>query len=146
MLKKGERFLIMDYQVLVRDLRKLRWDSEKQAQHEFALLKLTLRGIGNLIRKVKVEALKVKKEIVPKEQFFTRKILRASQDVQAQDVIQLAKLVLEAITRTKKDVVYSFKLIAKFEREMKTLERFAEKLKKRIKNEYKYIATRKLAV
>lgn len=133
-LKIGEKKLIKDYEGLVKKLRRLRWDAEKQAQHEFAWLKLTLRGMKNLNRKIKVEAIKVKAEVVPQEIFFLRRIEKKGQSINPQDVIKLANLVSEAIGRISKDVIYSFKLISKFENEMKKLKRKVEKLKKKVKN------------
>lgn len=124
--KKG---LVKDYENLVNELRKRRWDAEKQAQHEFTLLKFTLRSMENLNRKIKVEAIKTKSKIVPKKADL---MLRIRTKISPDDVIQLAKLVSEAIERISKDVYYSSKLISKFEREMERLERIVENLKKTI--------------
>jgi hypothetical protein len=136
-LKLGEKHLIQDYEKLVKKLRTLRWDAEKQAQHEFSFLKLTLRGMKNLNRKIKVEAIKVKKDIVPQESFLLKRIERKGQSINPQDVIQLAKLVSGAIQRVSKDMIYSFKLISKFEGEMKKLKKEAENLKNRARKSIK---------
>ena len=136
-LKLGEKHLIKDYEKLVKKLRTLRWAAEKQAQHEFSFLKLTLRGMNNLNRKIKVEAIKVKKDIVPQESFLLRRIERKGQSINPQDVIQLAKLVSDAIQRISKDMIYSFKLISKFEGEVKKLKSTVENLKNRARKSNK---------
>lgn len=136
-LKLGEKHLIQDYEKLVKKLRTLRWDAEKQAQHEFSFLKLTLRGMNNLNRKIKIEAIKVKKDIVPQESFLLKRIERKGQSINPQDVIQLAILVSGAIQRISKDMIYSFKLISKFEGEMKKLKKEAENLKNRARKSNK---------
>ena len=114
---------------LVKELRKRRWDAEKQAQHEFRMLKFTLRSMENLNRKIKVEAIKTKSRIVPQKADL---MLKIRNKIEPGDIIQLAKLVSEAIGRISKDVYYSSKLISKFEREMERLEIIVENLKKAI--------------
>ena len=119
--------LVKAYEKLVEELRKHRWDTEKQAQHEFAFLKITLRSMKNLNRKIKVEAIKVKTKIIPQKILLMKKIRRQAKH---EDILKLAKLVSQAISRISKDILYSAKLIAKFESEMLRLNRIVENLKK----------------
>ena len=130
----AKRRLVETYENLVEELRKRRWDAEKQAQHEFAFLKFTLRSMKNLNRKIKVEAIKVKTTIIPQKTALMRRIQRNKQKINSQDVVELAKLVSKAINRISKDVLYSSKLISKFEKEMVKLKKDVEKLKKTINN------------
>src|SRR3989344_3248056 len=125
-LALGENELINASAKLLNELRKLRWKAEKQAQDEFSFSKITLRSLENLNRKIKTEALKVKK-IVPREKEFISRIRRKPVP---KDVNSLAKLVSEAIGRISKDVSYSSKLISKFEADIKKLKVTVEKLKK----------------
>lgn len=125
-LALGENELINASAKLLNELRKLRWKAEKQAQHEFSFSKITLRSLENLNRKIKTEALKVKK-LVPREKEFISIIRRKPVP---KDVNSLAKLVSEAIGRVSKDVSYSSKLISKFEADIKKLKVSVEKLKK----------------
>ena len=57
----AKKSLIEDYEQMVKALEKRRWGLEKQAQHELGLLRITLRSMSNLNRKIKIEAIKVKK-------------------------------------------------------------------------------------
>ena len=125
-LALGENELINASAKLLNELRKLRWKAEKQAQDEFSFSKITLRSLENLNRKIKTEALKVKK-IVPREKEFISRIRRKHIP---KDVASLAKLISEAIGRISKDVYYSSKLISKFEKEIKKLKSIVENLKK----------------
>lgn len=124
----AEEKLIEVYQKFVQRLDKLRWVAEKQAQEEFTFSKFTLRSMENLNRKMKVEAMKVKK-LVPQKALLMRRIQR---QVSHEDVVSLAKLVSEAIERIGKDISYSSKLISQFEDEKDELGAIVENLKKTI--------------
>ena len=115
---------------LLNILRKLRWKAEKRAQHEFSFEELTLRSMENLNRKIKIEAMKVKK-VIPHKIFLMKKIQKQGK-INTEDVVALAKIVSEAIDRINKDVSYSSKLIAKFQDEIEMLKKEVEKLKKAI--------------
>lgn len=131
----AKKRLVEVYENLVKELRKRRWDAEKQAQHEFSLLKFTLRSMKNLNRKIKVEAIKVKTRIIPQKVILMRRIQgKKPEEMNPEDIIELAKLVSQAINRISKDVVYSSKLIAKFEKEMAKLKKIVENLKNRVNN------------
>lgn len=127
----AKRKLIIVYEKLVKKLRKERWNAEKQVQKEFSFLKKTLRSMENLNRKIKVEAIKTKNRVIPKKADLMLKIRKK---VNPEDVKQLAKLVLEGTDRISKDVLYSEKLISKFEREMEKLKDIVENLKKKVDN------------
>jgi len=127
--ESAKKRLVEAYEKLVDELRKRKWDTEKQAQHEFTLLLFTLRGMENLNRKIKVEAIKTKNRIAPRKAAL---MLRIRKKPSPQDVIELAKLVSKAIDRISKDVYYSSKLISKFEKEMKIVKEIVENLKKKI--------------
>ena len=112
--------------ILLRIFRKLRWKAEKQAQHEFYFSRFTLRGFENLSRKIKVEAIKVKRELIPRKNKLMGRIRK---HVASADVHELAKLVSEAIDRIGKDASYSSKLISQFERELNKTKSAVESLK-----------------
>ena len=133
-LQFGEKQLISASKLLLNWLSKLRWKAEKQAQREFSFSKFTFRSMENINRKIKVEAIKAKK-LIPKETFLMNRISQGR--IIGEDVVQLAKLVIEAIDRISKDAVYSSKLISKFESEFKKLKSAVEKLKKTIDNNKK---------
>jgi len=122
----GEKELRKAAAHLLNKLRKLKWKTEKQAQHEFSLSKITFRSLENLNRKIKVEAMKVK-NIVPHKVFFMRRIQKK---ISSEDIVMLAKLLSESIDRVSKDVAYSSKLIADFEDEFERLKAVVERLKK----------------
>jgi len=124
----AKKALIKDYEQLVKELRKRRWDLEKQAQHEFTFIRFTLRSMKNINRKIKIEAIKVKKDIVPQENAIMKRVKQGI--LEPKDVVLLAKLISEAIGRISKDVYYSSKLISKFEKEIKKLKSIVENLKK----------------
>ena len=128
----AKKALIKDYEHLVIELRKRRWDLEKLAQHEFAFIRFTLRSMENLNRKIKVEAIKLKEEVVPKETPISKKIKQGILD--PKDFKLLAKLILKGIDRISKDVRYSSKLISKFENKIKKLRKIMESLKNSVNN------------
>ena len=123
----AKRELAKAYEKLVEELESLRWKAEKRAQKEFSFEELTFRSMENLNRKIKVEAIKVKK-ITPNKVFLMKKIRSHKPD--AEDVKSLARLVSEAIDRIGKDVSYSSKLISQFQEEMEMLKGVVENLKK----------------
>ena len=128
-LALGKEELVKAYEKLVSELKKIRWKAEKQAQHEFAFSRISFfRSLQNLNRKVKVAALKVKKEIPQKNNLMGRIRRRIS----SEDVVMLAKLVSKSIESIGKDVAYSSKLISKFEKEIENLKKDVENLKKAI--------------
>lgn len=131
-LNFAEKELVKASAHLLNQLRKLRWKAEKRAQQEFSFEEITFRSLENLNRKIKVEAINVKK-IIPQKKILMEKIERQG-SINPKDVISLAKLVSEAIDRTSKDVSYSSKLIAQFQQEMDKLKKDVEKLKKKINN------------
>ena len=110
-------------------LKKLRWKAEKQAQEEFSFSKFTLRSMENINRKIKVEAIKVKK-MIPKKALLMRRINKGK--INPEDVVHLARFVAEAIDRISKDASYSSKLISKFESEFRNLKLIVESLKKSV--------------
>lgn len=112
--------------ILLKIFRNLRWKAEKQAQHEFYFSRFTLRGFENLSRKIKVEAIKVKRELIPRKNKLMGRIRR---QVTPADVHELAKLASEAIDRIGKDASYSSKLISQFERELNKAKAAVENLK-----------------
>lgn len=112
--------------ILLKIFRSLRWKAEKQAQHEFYFSRFTLRGFENLSRKIKVEAIKVKRELIPRK---NKLMGRIRQRVTPADVHELAKLASEAIDRIGKDASYSSKLISQFERELNKARAAVENLK-----------------
>ena len=122
-----ERKLVNVSAHLLKNLRNLRWKAEKQAQHEFYLARLTFRNLENLNRKIKVEAMKVKKDVIFQK---NRLLARTQQHVDSKDIHELAKLVSEAIDRISKDVSYSSKLISELEDELKTAKKIVAGLKK----------------
>lgn len=122
----GEKELRKAAAHLLNKLRKLRWRTEKQAQHEFSLSKITFRSLENLNRKIKVEAMKAK-SLIPHRVFLMR---RMQKKINSEDIVMLAELVTESIDRVSKDVLYSSKLIADFEDEFNELKAIVEKLKK----------------
>lgn len=124
----AKRELAKAYEKLVEELESLRWKAEKRAQKEFSFEELTFRSMENLNRKIKVEALKVKK-IIPNKVFLMRKIRRQDKP-DAEDAKSLARLVSGAIDRIGKDVSYSSKLISQFQEEMEMLKGIVENLKK----------------
>ncbi|MBI2652731.1 hypothetical protein HYX00_04670 [Candidatus Woesearchaeota archaeon] len=126
----AERELIRISALLLNRLRKLRWKTEKRAQQEFSFEELTLRSMENLNRKIKVEAIKVKK-LIPEKTFLLKRVERQGKP-NPEDVMRLAKLVADAIDSISKDASYSSKLVAKFQKEMAELKRDTEKLKKRV--------------
>ncbi len=127
----AEKELIKAGSHLLNQLRKLRWKAEKRAQHEFSFEELTFRSMENINRKIKVEAIKVKK-IIPKKTVLMKGIER--QGIKPDDVVSLVKLISESIDRISKDVSYSSKLIAQFQDEMAILKKIVENLKKTINN------------
>lgn len=128
-LRIAEKYIIRDYEELVKQMNKRRWDAEKQAQHEFRLLEFTWRGFTNLNRKIKVVAIKVKKQF-PKQQPILDEIKRKNyKDIDPSDIIILSKMIFGVIKNISKDVVYTFKLISKFEKEMEALKQEVDKLK-----------------
>lgn len=129
----GEKELIGISAQLLSELRKLRWKTEKQAQHEFSFSKFTFRSLSNLNRKIKTEVIKVKK-LLPQEKEFVERIKRKPLP---EDVSSLAKIAAEAIKRISKDVAYSSKLISKFLREFERLKAIVQSLKKTIRNKRK---------
>ena len=125
----GKKQLIKAYKKLASQLKRVRWKTEKQAQHEFTFSKVTFfRNLQNLNRKIKVAALKVKKEIPQKSLLISR----IRKNISSEDVVMLAKLVSKSIDMISKDVYYSLKLISKFEKEIENLKRYVENLKKTI--------------
>ncbi|MBI2658324.1 hypothetical protein HYX08_06560 [Candidatus Woesearchaeota archaeon] len=133
-LDKAKKIIVKVHEDLAQEMRKRRWDAEKQAQHEFRLLTFTMRSMENINRKIKVEAIKTKNRVVPQKADLMRKIRKKPSP---DDIIQLAKLVSEGIDRISKDVYYSSKLISKFEIEMKRLEITVENLKKSVNKLFK---------
>ena len=134
----AETELIKVYKILVKKLENERWDLEKLAQHEFRWRKFTFRSMKNINRKIKVEALMVKK-VIPEKNYLLNKIIEQlkseePQDLASEYIISLAKLVSKSIDRISKDFAYISKLISKFEDEMKKLKESIEKLKKNINN------------
>ena len=81
----------------------------------------------NINRKIKVEAIKVKK-MIPKKALLMRRINKGK--INPEDVVHLARFVAEAIDRISKDASYSSKLISKFESEFRNLKLIVESLKK----------------
>ena len=127
----AEKELVKAAAHLLKQLRRLRWKAEKRAQHEFSFEELTFRSMENLNRKIKVEAIKVKK-VIPKKTVLMKRIER--QGIKPDDVVSLVKLISESIDRISKDVSYSSKLIAQFQDEMAILKKIVENLKKTINN------------
>lgn len=126
----AEKELIAVDAKLLNRLRKLRWKAEKRAQYEFSFEELTFRSMENLNRKIKVEATNVKK-VIPYKIFLMKKIKK--QGINPDDVVNLARLVSEAVDNISKDVSYSSKLIAQFQDELSKLKKILENLKKTIK-------------
>ena len=124
----AKKSLIEDYEQMVKALEKRRWGLEKQAQHELGLLRITLRSMSNLNRKIKIEAIKVKKYIVPQKKYLIGHIQKGQ--VNPKDIVMLAKLVSKAIDDVSKDVYYSSKLLSKFQDEVSELKAIVENLKK----------------
>lgn len=128
-LKIAEEYIIRDYEDLVKQLNKRRWDAEKQAQHEFRLLQFTFRGFINLNRKIKVAAIRVKKQF-PKQQPILDSIKRKNyKNIDSSDIVRLSKIIFDVIKNIGRDVVYAFMLISKFEKEMGALKQKVDKLK-----------------
>jgi|TARA_Y100000310_G_scaffold337570_1_gene425011 hypothetical protein len=130
-LDVGENELVKTGAILVNKLRKLKWKTEKQAQHEFSFGKLSFRGIENLTRKIKVGAISVKNEVTSQQIDLMKKVNQGQVD--PKDIVTLARLVAEGIEKISDNVAYSAKLISKFENEKKKLHKLVEKLKKMIK-------------
>jgi hypothetical protein len=126
----GEKHLISTSTILVNKLRKLRWGSEKQVQGNFTISRLSLLGMGSLNRKIKVEAIKVKRDIMPREHAL---LSRLSREINPKDVVELASLVSKGIKRTARNAAYTSKLISKFKAELKPLEKTGKKIKGPVK-------------
>lgn len=125
----AEKYIIRDYEGLVKQLRKRRWDAEKQAQHEFRLIQFTWRGLANLNKKIKVATIRVKKEY-PNQKSILNDIKRKGyKNIDPNNMIRLSRIIFDATNNISKDVLYAFKLIAKFEKEMEALKQKVDKLK-----------------
>ncbi len=142
-LEVSKKELAKVYEKLVGELEKQRWEAEKQAQYQFRWYELTLRSLENLNRKIKVEALKVKKDF-PAKNYLIREIKQGIRQgkLEPKHIVSLAKLVSESIDRIGKDVSYSFKLISKFKKEIEKLDRIVENLKKTIN---KFVKDKKIS-
>lgn len=127
--KIAESYIIRDYEELVKQLRKRRWDAEKQAQHELRLLRFTWRGLTNLNRKIKVATTRVKKQY-PLHQSILNNIKKGNyKNIDPNDIVRLSKIIFDATNNISKDVAYAFRLIAKFEKETEALKQKVDKLK-----------------
>lgn len=135
-LRVSEEELNSAYRSLAKRMEDEKWDAEKLAQHEFNWRHLTMRSMRSLNRKIKVAALMVKRD-APARNYLLDRIKRgaASGEIEPNDVISLAKLAKRAIRRIDADVVYSSKLISKFEDEVEDLKAIVERLKKKISRE-----------
>jgi len=128
-LKIAEGYIIKDYEGLVKQLNKRRWDAEKQAQQEFHLLHFTFRGLKNLNRKIKVAAIRVKKQFPVQQSILDDIKKRDYENIGPEDIVRLSKIIFDVIKAISKDVVYAFMLISKFEKEMEALKQKVDKLK-----------------
>ena len=126
----AKKALVNDYEALVEELKRRRWDAEKQAQHEFTLMRLTWRGMQNINRKIKVAAIKVKTTIIPRKARLMSSIHGG--DIKPEHIAELARLAADAIKLISKDVYYSSMLISKFEGEMESLKRQVNGIKQKI--------------
>jgi len=126
----AKKDIIKAYENLFDELHKRRWDAEKQAQHEFALLRYTFRRMKDINRKIKVVAMKVKAKIIPQEIALMKEIKR--REINPRHIEQLAKLISKAIDRISKDIFYSSQLISKFDKEAEKIKKIVENLKKSV--------------